>query len=126
MNLKKSLQTLKENLSKKEAALKAIQQTHPHLVNLSEVQILAYFEVSTIPELNEHIKRIKESIQNCDTIMQKDSSVCNCTDNKGHPKDLYISEESAQREANILATQKNLNLSIYPCPHLDGWHLTKG
>lgn len=122
MNLKKSLQTLKEDLSKKETILKAIQQTHPQLSTLYEHQILAYFEVTSIDELDEHIKHKKESIPP-DTL---NTLVCQCTDSQGQPKALYDSEESAQKEATILSKQKNLNLSIYPCPHHAGWHLTKG
>ena len=122
MNLKKSLQTLKEDLSQKETTLKTIQQVYPQLSTLSEGQILAYFEVTTLNELDEHIKHNKESIPS-DT---KNTLICNCTDSQGQPKDLYSSEESAQKEASVLSQQKNLNLSLYPCPYQDGWHLTKG
>lgn len=121
MNLKKSLQTLKEELSKKETTLKAIQQTHPHLLHLSESQLLTYFEVTTLDELDKYLKHQKKSIET-DT---KNSPVCNCTDSHGQPKDLYSSEDSAQRAADALAKQKNLYLRVYPCPYLDGWHLTK-
>lgn len=122
MNLKKSLQTLKKELSKKETILKAIQQTHPQLRTLCEHQIFAYFEVTGIDELDEHIKHKKESIPT----HTLNTLVCQCTDSQGQTKALYDSEESAQKEATVLSKQKNLNLSIYPCPHHAGWHLTKG
>ena len=122
MNLIKSLQTLKKDLSKKETILKAIQQTHPHLIHLSASQLLTYFEVTTLDELDEYLKHEKESIP----IDTKNSLVCHCADSQGQPKTLYLSEESAQKEAYVLSKQKNLNLSHYPCPYQDGWHLTKG
>jgi len=125
LNLEKSLQTLKNDIAKKEETLKALQKTHPHLAHLSETQILTYFEVHTMDELNKHIKHIKVSTPPHDNFPLKDNQLCSCTDSKGQPKDLYNSEESAQREANALATQKKLSLSVYPCPNHCGWHLSK-
>ena len=122
MNLDKSLQTLKADIAKKEKILKALQKTYPHLSNLSETEILTYFEVSTIPELREHIKRIKESEQPDENL---NSHICSCTDSNGQPKDLYNSEASAQEEAKILPRQKKLQLNVYICPDGYGWHLTK-
>ena len=122
MDLKKSLQTLKKELSKKETILKAIQQTNPQLRTLSKHQILAYFEVTGIDELEEYIKHKKESIPT-DT---QNTLICHCIDSQGQLKALYDSEESAQKEASVLSKQKNLNLSIYLCPYHAGWHLTKG
>ena len=122
MNLKKSLQTLKKDLSKKETILNAIQQTHPHLIHLSASKLLTYFEVTTLDELDEYLKHQEESIGT----NEKDNYECNCTDSQGNTKDLYSSEASAQKEASVLSKQNNLNLSHYPCPYQDGWHLTKG
>jgi len=116
---------MKNGIAKKEETLKVLQKTYPHLVHLPEAQILAYFDVATMDELNEYIKHIKESIQSYDNLPLKDSHACSCTDSKGQPKDLYDSKESAKKEANVLATQKRLQLSVYPCPYGYGWHLTK-
>jgi hypothetical protein len=120
--LEKSLQAMKNGIAKKEETLKALQKTYPHLSHLPDAQILAYFDVDTIPELKKHIK---ESTQPHDNLTEQDIDICSCTDSKGQPKDLYNSEESAQREANALATQKRLQLKVYPCPDGYGWHLSK-
>ena len=116
---------MKNNIAKKEETLKALQKTYPHLSHLPEAQILAYFDVATMDELNEYIKHIKESAQPHDNLPLQDSQLCSCADSKGQPKDLYNSKESAQREANVVATQKKLSLSVYPCPDACGWHLSK-
>ena len=116
---------MKNDIAQKEVTLKALQKTYPHLVHLSEEEILTYFEVNTMDELNEYIKLIKESTQPHDNLPLQDNQLCSCTDSKGQPKDLYNSKESAQREANALATQKRLQLSVYPCPDGCGWHLSK-
>jgi len=119
--MKKSLQTLKDDLSKKETILKSVQQTHPHLLHLPESQLLTYFEVTALDKLDEYLKHQKETVKT----NTKNNPVCDCTGSQGQTKDLYPSEESAQKTANVLAKQKNLYLTIYPCPSLDGWHLTK-
>ncbi len=116
---------MKNSIAKKEETLKAVQKFYPHLSHLPEAQILAYFDIDTMDELNEYIKHIKETTQPRDNLSLQDSQLCSCTNSKGQPKDLYNSEESAQREANALATQKRLQLSVYPCPNHCGWHLTK-
>jgi len=54
--LKKSLQTLKNKIAKKEEILKALQKNHPYIIQLSEAQILTYFDVATIPELERYIE----------------------------------------------------------------------
>jgi len=116
---------MKNDIAKKEETLKALQKTYPHLSHLPEAQILVYFDVATMDELNEYIKHIKGSTQPHDNLPLQDSQLCSCTDSKRQPKDLYNSKESAQREANSLATQKRLQLSVYPCPGGCGWHLSK-
>ncbi len=113
---------MKNDIAKKEETLKALQKIYPHLAYLSEAQILAYFDVATIPELEKHIKK---STQPHDNLTVQDIDICSCTNSQGQPKDIYTSEESAQREANALATQKKLLLSVYLCPNGCGWHLTK-
>ncbi len=125
MNLDKSLQALKADIAKKEETLKALQKTYPHLANLSETQILTYFEVSTIPELIEHIKRIKAFEEPDENLTATQGHLCSCTDSKGQPKEIYDSEASAQREITLLETEKRVKLSVYICPDGFGWHLTK-
>ena len=49
-----------------------------------------------------------------------------CKDRNGNFKDLYFSEEAAKNRADILYKEQGVTLTVYPCPHNDGWHLTKG
>ena len=58
---------------------------------------------------------------------QTPSSKCNsCTDSNGQYKDLYATEQAAERRATILYEEKGISLSVYECPYDRGWHLTKG
>lgn len=116
--MKKSLQAIKNEIVQKEETLKALQKTHPHLAHLSEVQILAYFDVETISELEQHIPLH-------DDLPLQENKLCSCTDSTGQPKDLYNSEASAQNEGHILAAHKRVKLKVYPCPDNYGWHLSK-
>lgn len=47
-----------------------------------------------------------------------------CRDSRGNGKDLYYTEASAQRRADILHKERGIHLRIYECPHMTGWHLT--
>jgi hypothetical protein len=58
---------------------------------------------------------------------QTSSTVCGfCRDRNGGSKDLYATKQDAERRAQISLTEKKVNLSVYKCPHQNGWHLTKG
>ena len=116
---------MKTDLAHKETALKIIQQHHPYLAHHSEEEILAYFQVTSIYELNTYIKQLKESKQHHDTPTTLKHNICTCTDSHGEPKNLYESEKFAQEEANTLSIQHKLKLSVYICPSGCGWHLTK-
>ena len=125
MNLEKSLQAIKTDLGRKEEILKALKKIYPHLSYLSETQILTYFKVDSILELNEYSKRIKESTHPHSNLSVQKNAICSCTDSKGQPKDVYHSEAFSQEEANRLSGQNKLQLSVYICPDGSGWHLTK-
>ena len=126
MNLEKSLQAIKTDLANKEATLKTIQQNHPHLADITEEQILIYFQVTSIYELDKYIKQLKEStLHHDDNLSTQESNICSCTDSNGEPKNIYHSEASAQEEADTLSRQKKFQLSLYLCPYGCGWHLTK-
>ncbi|MGB5506479.1 MAG: hypothetical protein WBM70_07335 [Sulfurovum sp.] len=123
MNIKKSLQALKTDLAHKETTLKTIQHLYPHLVNLSEKQVLSYFNVTTIEELKEHIQ---DSIKTSTEYEIDRATLCSCKDSKGECKELYDTQEIAQEKADQLMTHQMLKLRVYPCPFGYGWHLTKG
>lgn len=48
-----------------------------------------------------------------------------CTDSNGYSKALYLTYESALNRASILYEERGVMLSVYECPHYEGWHLTK-
>ena len=123
MNIKKSLETLKADLVRKETILRSIQKHHPHLAKFSEEEVLAYFHLTTIEELQEHIQDpIKTSPE--DEINR--STPCSCKNSKGEFKDLYDTQELAQQQADHLISYQMSRLRVYPCPYGYGWHLTKG
>ena len=48
-----------------------------------------------------------------------------CVDSKGDYKALYYSKEGAEKRANIIRREQKIKLSVYKCPHKEGYHLTK-
>lgn len=126
MDLKKSLQAIKNDIVRSEEILKLLQKSHPHLANLSENQILNYFNVNTIDELHGYIQQIKASQEARYDLSVQKNKICSCRDSHGEIKNLYDSETSAQAEANALYGRNTLKLSVYRCPYGSGWHLTKG
>jgi hypothetical protein len=122
----RSLHAIKNNIAKKERTLKTLHKNHPHLKHLSETQILAYFDILSMDELSVLKTNIKKSTLSNDNIIDEEYSICSCTNSQGQAKDLYSSEESAQKEATVFVGQKKLKLKVYVCPNGCGWHLTKG
>lgn len=53
------------------------------------------------------------------------SSCTYCTSSAGKPKQTYRSEDEARRRARLIKEERGVSLDVYPCPHGDGWHLTK-
>ena len=48
-----------------------------------------------------------------------------CKDSKGKAKESYKTKQGALKRGKILLKEQGVNLSIYDCPHGEGWHLTK-
>ena len=115
MNLKKSLQAIKNDIVQNEEILKVLQKSYPHLAHLSENQLLDYFNVKSIHELLRHIEQIKEAQEPQNLTIQK-IEICSCTDSNGQTKDLYDSEVSAREQISKLSKEKRLQLSVYLCP----------
>lgn len=124
-NIKKSLQALKEDLRYKQTTLKVIQNHYPHLGHLSEKEILDYLHLTSIDQLNEHIQ---EMTKNGPTVKYSTdhSTFCTCVDSKGKPKELYLTQDIAEHQADELRLYQKQKLKVYPCPDTHGWHLTKG
>jgi len=49
-----------------------------------------------------------------------------CRGADGKSKESYLTEEDARRRARILRREQSARLRVYPCPHGQGWHLTRG
>lgn len=126
MKRDKSLHAIKNDIIKKEKILKSLQKTHPHLKQLSETQILAYFDLQSMNELSTYITNSEEPTLINDNLIDNKRPICSCIDSNGQAKDLYDSEESAQKKATVFVGQKKLKLKVYVCPNGCGWHLTKG
>lgn len=57
---------------------------------------------------------------------QTPSSTCGqCKDRNGKPKESYETKQGATKRARILQKEQGVSLSVYECPHGNGWHLTK-
>lgn len=126
MQLKISLQPLKNEFAKKEAIFKTLYSLYPDLRGYSEAELLDYFEIQTLEALHQHLQNIqKNHAPQLDNGELQGSSLCNCTDSKGQPKDLYETEAYAHREINAIMVHAKTKLSVYPCPSGCGWHLTK-
>lgn len=126
MKQDKSLHAIKNDIAKKEKILKSLQKTHPHLKQLSEKQMLAYFDLQSINELSAYITNLEEPILINNNLIDNKHPICSCIDSNGQAKDLYDSEESAQKKATVFVGPKKLQLKVYICPNGCGWHLTKG
>jgi len=50
--------------------------------------------------------------------------VC-CMGSAGTLKDLYETKEAAQARAKIIERERGITLTIYKCPHQNGYHLTQ-
>jgi len=117
-----SLQTLKTDISKKEALQKTLFSLHPELIGYTEAELLVYFQLQTPNDLYQYIQNIKVPHPlHDDSNHVQEYTVCKCIDGKGYPKELYQNEASAQQAIE----RTKVKLSVYPCPSGFGWHLTK-
>lgn len=48
-----------------------------------------------------------------------------CVGGAGFSKATYRSRTEAEKRAFIIEREEGRILKVYPCPHSDGWHLTK-
>lgn len=119
-SIKHSLQTLKTDLERKERSVKYLQKHYPHLSHFSEAELIKYFDLKTIDELEDHIENLIE--KSCFKETSINDTICSCKDSKGELKALYRSEKEAQK----VITASQMTLSLYQCPEGQGWHITKG
>jgi diadenosine tetraphosphate (Ap4A) HIT family hydrolase len=121
--IKKSLQTLKSDISNKESLLGIIRNHYPHLSELTQDELLAYFELTTFDQLKEHIEN---SLHTTSVTDNDTNDFCKCMDSNGEFKVLYETDRLAQKQADQLMIDKNIELRVYRCPYGYGWHLTSG
>lgn len=119
-SIKHSLQTLKTDLEHKERSVKYLQKHYPHLSDLSEAELIKFFDLKTLDELEDHIKILIE--KSCFKETSINHTICSCQDSKGELKALYKSEKEAQK----VIAESHMTLSLYQCPYGQGWHITKG
>jgi len=127
MSLKKSLKPIKKNLKNSDHIFRTIKQLYTHLSELSNDEILDYYHVRSLKELEahiEHIKRVlKEKIENYEEELAELSG-CFCMDSRGDFKYLYATKKEAQKQLNYSWQTKRVKLLLYGCPYHCGWHLS--
>ena len=128
MNLKKSLKPIKKNILNKDRPFITIRRVYGHLSELTNEEILDYYHVQNIKELEKHIEQIKNILKNQIANYQeelKEIDACFCLDSKGDFKYLYPTKKEAEKQIDFTQKSKRIKLTLYPCPYHCGWHLHK-
>jgi hypothetical protein len=127
MSLKKSLKTIRKSIVQKNTIFRTIRHVYTHLDDLSNEEILDYYGLGTIQELENHVEKIKVILLNCEinnnSIETLDS--CFCMDSRKEFKYLYSSKKDAERQIAFSRQHKGIKLKLYACPYHCGWHLAK-
>ena len=128
MSLKKSLKSIKKGIVHKDKPFRTIRTLYTHLSELSNQEILDYYGVKNIKELESHIEHIKKilkhKIENYEEEL-KQLNGCFCFDSRGDFKYLYSTKKEAEQQANYTLKSKRIKLNIYACPYHCGWHLSR-
>ena len=128
MNLKKSLKSLKKEINNKNKLFITIKRVYTHLSELSNEEILDYYNVSSLKELEQHIEHIKnilkKQIENYKEELEE-IDTCFCLDRRGDFKYLYNTKQEAQKQCDYTWKTKRIKLTLYSCPYHCGWHLSK-
>ena len=128
MSLKKSLKSIKKGIVNKDKPFRTIRTLYTHLSDLSNEQILDYYNVDNIKELELHIEHIKtilkNKIENYEEELEQLSG-CFCLDSRGDFKYLYPTKKEAEQQAKYTLRTKRIQLTIYACPYHCGWHLSR-
>jgi len=128
MNLKKPLKSIKKKLNNKQKLFVTIKRVYTHLSELSNEEILEYYQVTSLKELEQHIEHIKnilkKQIENYEEEL-KEIDACFCLDSRGDFKYLYVTKQEAQKQSNYTWQTKRIKLTLYSCPYHCGWHLSR-
>ncbi|MCB4779325.1 MAG: hypothetical protein LGB53_06905 [Sulfurovum sp.] len=129
MNLKKSLKSIKRSINNQNKIFTTIKRLYTHLSELSNEEILDYYNVNSLKELENHIEHIKkvlkERLENYEEELNKITG-CFCTDSCGDFKYLYPTKKEATQQLNYSWQTKRVKLLVYACPYHCGWHLRRG
>ena len=128
MNLKKSLKPIKNKLQNRNRLYHTIRGVYTHLSELSNQEILDYYNVHSLKELDTHIELIKEILKKQTEdyeVKLTELDTCFCLDSRGDFKYLYESEKEAQKQVEYSLQAKRIKLTLYACPFHCGWHLSK-
>jgi hypothetical protein len=128
INLKKSLKPIKKKFENKYKAFMTIRRVYTHLSELSNEEILDYYNVQNIKELEAHIEHVKnilqKQIENYEEEL-KEIDACFCLDSRADFKFLYSTKKEAEQQVNFSWKTKRIKLTLYPCPFHCGWHISK-
>ena len=128
MNLKKSLKNIRKDLIKKHNIFKTIKHVYPHLEELSNSEILNYYDLNSIKLLEVHVETIQKILLNRENNYQKELqelNACFCLDGHGDFKYIYQTKKEALRQIEYSWKTKRVKLTVYTCPYHCGWHLSK-
>ncbi len=128
MNLKKSLKPIKNKLQNRNRLYHTIRGVYTHLSELSNKEILDYYNVHSLKELDTHIELIKEILKKQTEdyeVKLTELDTCFCLDSRGDFKYLYESKKEAQKQVEYSLQAKRIKLTLYACPFHCGWHLSK-
>ena len=125
MNLKKALKPIKKNILNRNKDFITIRQVYPQLLDLTNREILDYYNVLSIQPLEQHIKYIEKNLKNQIKEEIKEIRECLCRDSRGEFKDIYNTEKEATQQVEYSFKTKRIKLTTYFCPYHQGWHLKK-
>ena len=128
MNVKKSLKAIRKRIVNRDKPFRTIRILYTHLSELSNQQILDYYNVKNIKELESHIEHIKKILKNKSENYEEELEQlngCFCLDSRGDFKYLYSTKKEAEKQVNYTLKTKRIKLALYACPYHGGWHLSR-
>jgi hypothetical protein len=126
--IKKSLKPIKKKLQNKDKLYVTIRRVYTHLSELSNEEILDYYNVNSLKELDTHIEHVKEVLKKQTEDYEEkleELDACFCMDSRGDFKYLYESKKEAQQQVQFSLKSKRVKLTLYACPFHCGWHLSQ-
>ena len=124
MNNLKSLTALKKQRKEEEKAFEKLRKVYPNLERYDDAEILAFFGLEKREEIIGYRVTVESTSLKEDKVPLEEV-LCFCRDSKGQSKLLYDSHEEAESQRAMLQHTKNINLKIYACSAVKGWHLSK-